>query len=67
MNGRRWVNTDGLTTTRKRERAVIKPNLTAVFTPEDFRAAVIELHALAAAENTTVAPVIDITTRERIA
>lgn len=67
MNGRRWVNTDGLTTTRKRERAVIKKNLTAVWTPEDFRAAVIELRALVAAEHNNLAPVIDITSRERIA
>ena len=67
MNGRRWANTDGLPTTRKRETAVSNGNLTAIWTPADFRAAVIELRALAAAEHDTMAPVIDITTRERIA
>lgn len=66
MNGRRCVNTDGLPTTRERDRAVSNRDITAVWTPEDFRAAVIELRALAFPDRDQLAPVIDITTRERI-
>jgi len=41
--------------------------LTVVWTPADLRAAITQLRAQIAAENTDPAPVIDITTRERLA
>jgi hypothetical protein len=38
-----------------------------IWTPDDFRATVTQIRALAAPERATAAPVIDIRTRERIA
>lgn len=40
---------------------------TTIWTPEDFRRTVIQLRALAAPERDSLAPVIDIRTRERLA
>ena len=38
-----------------------------IWTPADFRATVTQIRAMAAPERATIAPVIDIRTRERIA
>lgn len=66
-DGRRGRNRDGLPTPRRGVREVSNRNLTVVWTPAEFRAAVTELRALAADNNDSLAPVIDITSRERLA
>lgn len=65
--GRRGAHRDGPTHHRERGTAVSTPILEIVWTPEDFRAVVTGLRALGAEEYDTLAPVIDITTRARLA
>lgn len=67
MKGRRGRNRDGLVHRNNRGDAVNRQDLTVIWTPEDLRAAVTAARALAEPDLGVVAPVIDITTRERIA
>lgn len=57
---------DGPTHHTQEGTAVSKDRLTEVWTPEDFRAAVTDLRALAAPERDQLAPVVDIRTRKVI-
>lgn len=64
MIGRRGAHRDGRVHPIKRGNEV---DPTTIWTPEDFRRTVIQLRALAAPEGDSLAPVIDIRTRERLA
>ena len=65
-SGRRSCPSGGLSTT-ERGTAVNREDLSAIWTPGDFRDMVMAIRAVPAPELASIAPVIDIKSRERLA